>query len=77
MIDNDLISIGLPTFNGKKYVKQAVYSLLSQSYKNIELIVSDDASNDDTFDICQKIAAKDTRVKLYLQKKKHWFYQKF
>jgi len=77
MIDNDLISIGLPTFNGKKYVKQAVYYLLSQSYKNIELIVSDDASNDDTFDICQKIAAKDKRVKLYLQKKNIGFTKNF
>lgn len=64
---NPLISIVLPTHNGEKYIGQAIQSCLSQTYKNIELIVIDDASGDDTKKIIKKF--RDQRIKyLYFEK---------
>ena len=51
---NPLVSICIPTFNGAKYLKEALNSVALQSYTNIEVIISDDASNDDTLEIVQK-----------------------
>lgn len=58
-----LVSIGLPVFNGERFLEQAVDSLLQQTYRNIELIISDNASTDTTQDICQRYAAADRRVR--------------
>jgi glycosyltransferase involved in cell wall biosynthesis len=60
-----LVSIGLPVFNGEKYIQPALDSLLAQSYKNFELIISDNASTDGTEEICRLYAAKDNRVYYY------------
>lgn len=46
-----LVSICIPTYNGAKYLQQALDSILSQTYKNIEVVISDDASEDETLDI--------------------------
>ncbi len=43
-----LVSIGMPVYNGEKYIRQALGSLLNQTYKNFELIISDNASTDET-----------------------------
>ena len=43
-----LVSIGVPIFNGEKGLRSALDALIEQSYKNIEVIVSDNASTDDT-----------------------------
>jgi glycosyltransferase involved in cell wall biosynthesis len=61
-----LVSIGLPVYNGEAFIKQAIESLLGQSYKNIELIISDNASTDNTPKICIQYKAKDSRIR-YLQ----------
>jgi len=58
-----LVSIGLPVFNGERFLAQAVESLLNQTYKNIELIISDNASTDATPDLCKRYAASDARVR--------------
>lgn len=50
-----LVSICIPTFNGEHYLEDCLKSALAQNYNNIELIVSDDASNDDTLAIVNKI----------------------
>jgi glycosyltransferase involved in cell wall biosynthesis len=62
-----LVSIGLPVFNGEKYIQQTLDSLLAQSYDNFELNISDNASTDGTEEICRLYAAKDNRVHYYRQ----------
>ena len=59
------VSIGLPVRNGARYLGEAVDSLLKQSYKDFELIISDNASTDQTEEICRDYAAKDPRVRYY------------
>ena len=59
-----LVSIGMPVFNGAVHLESAVNSLLKQSYKNIELIVSDNASTDDSAKIAAMFASEDSRVSL-------------
>lgn len=54
MIDSPLISVVVITYNSSKYVLDTLESVKKQDYSNIELIVSDDCSTDDTFDICKK-----------------------
>ena len=66
MVFNEpLVSIGLPVYNAEKYLEEALESILDQTYKHFELIVSDNASNDRTQDICLKYAQKDSRVRYY------------
>lgn len=56
------VSIGMPVYNGERYIRQALASLLAQDFTDFELIVSDDASTDATREICLEYAAKDSRV---------------
>lgn len=60
-----LVSIGLPVRNGEKYLAQALDSLLSQTYQNIEIIISDNASTDATGALCAQYARKDARIRYY------------
>lgn len=63
----ELVSIGLPTFNRASILKRAVDSLLAQTYTNFELIISDNASTDDTEKICREYAQRDRRVRYFRQ----------
>ena len=54
----DLISICIPTYNGENYILEALNSIKNQSYKNIEVIISDDNSNDKTLQICEKFKSE-------------------
>ena len=56
------ISIGMPVFNGEKYLREAISSILSQTFENFELIISDNASTDRTESICRDFAGRDPRV---------------
>jgi glycosyltransferase involved in cell wall biosynthesis len=58
-----LVSIGMPVYNEERYLERALQSLLSQSFGNFELIISDNASTDRTAEICLTYAAKDPRVR--------------
>ena len=60
--NNPLISIGVPVYNGANFIKEALDSILSQTYKNFELIISDNASTDETEQICREYASKDSRI---------------
>lgn len=60
-----LVSIGMPVYNGERFIRQALDSLLAQDYENFELIISDNASTDGTSDICQEYLAKDKRVRYH------------
>ena len=59
------ISIGLPVYNGEKYLQQAVESILTQTLGDFELIISDNASTDRTGEICESFAARDRRVRYH------------
>src|SRR5438552_18501845 len=67
MSNKPLISIGLPTYNRSATLAKAIESVLSQDYRNIELLISDNASTDDTEAICLKVARQDKRVKYLRQ----------
>ena len=55
-----LITVGIPVYNGERYIKQAVMSVLNQTFRDLELIVTDDGSKDDTLNILNSI--KDPRL---------------
>ena len=55
MGNNPLISICIPTYNGKEHIKECIYSAINQTYENIEIIISDDNSQDDTINISTTI----------------------
>jgi glycosyltransferase involved in cell wall biosynthesis len=57
------VSIGLPVYNGEKYVGKALDSILGQDFEDFELIISDNASQDKTGDICRHYAEKDKRIR--------------
>ena len=57
------VSIGLPVYNGELFLENALDSILSQTYSDFELIISDNASDDKTEEICRSYAARDKRVR--------------
>lgn len=57
------VSIGLPVYNGDEFLLDALHALLSQTYEDFELIISDNGSDDDTEEICRDFAARDTRIR--------------
>ncbi len=57
------VSIGLPVYNGEKYLRQCLASIEAQSYRDYELIISDNASQDGTAAICQELAARNMRAR--------------
>ncbi len=63
-----MVSIGLGVRNGDKYLREALDSLLAQTYQNFEFIISDNASNDDTRKICEEYANRDNRIRYIRQK---------
>jgi glycosyltransferase involved in cell wall biosynthesis len=64
-LQSGLVSVGLPVYNGAQFLREAVDSLLAQDYTNFELIISDNASEDETESICREYAAHDARVRYY------------
>ncbi|PIP02269.1 MAG: hypothetical protein COW18_13175 [Zetaproteobacteria bacterium CG12_big_fil_rev_8_21_14_0_65_54_13] len=65
MSRDELVSIGLPVYNGEGHLRQALDSLLAQSYPNIEIIVADNASDDSTQSIIDEYISKDGRIRYY------------
>ncbi len=57
------VSIIVPAFNAEKYLDRSIKSILSQTYENLEIIIIDDASKDDTKKIIQKYASQDKRIR--------------
>lgn len=60
----DLISIIVPVYNVEKYIDKCLYSLVNQTYKNIEIIIVDDGSPDNCPKICDEWAKRDDRIKV-------------
>lgn len=63
-----LISIIVPVYNVEKYVEQCLDSLIKQTLFNIEIIVVDDGSTDNSASICQRIAESDSRIRFFRKK---------
>jgi glycosyltransferase involved in cell wall biosynthesis len=61
------LSVGLPVYNGQNYLAESIEALLGQSYEDFELIISDNASTDDTADICRRYQEKDSRIRYFRQ----------
>jgi glycosyltransferase involved in cell wall biosynthesis len=61
------VSIGMPVYNGEKYIREALGSLLAQTFTDFELIISDNASTDGTEAICREYAARDSRIRYVRQ----------
>ncbi|MBR1443324.1 MAG: glycosyltransferase family 2 protein [Firmicutes bacterium] len=60
-----LVSIIVPVYNVEKYISRCIESLISQTYKNIEIILVDDGTQDKSGEICEKYAKKDKRIVVY------------
>jgi GT2 family glycosyltransferase len=60
-----LVSVGLPVYNGERYVGEAIRSILDQTFTDFELVIGDNASVDRTADICRAAAAVDPRVRYH------------
>ena len=58
------VSIGVPVFNGARFLPAALDSLLAQSFEDFELVICDNASSDETMQICREYAARDARIRL-------------
>lgn len=63
--DEDLVSVILPTYNSEKTIDKTLTSILSQDYQNLEILVIDDKSSDNTRQIIENFALKDQRIKLF------------
>jgi glycosyltransferase involved in cell wall biosynthesis len=59
------VSLGLPVYNGEKYLKHALIRILEQDYEDFELIISDNSSTDGTGEICKKYARIDRRIRYF------------
>jgi glycosyltransferase involved in cell wall biosynthesis len=61
------VSIGLPVYNGERFLAGAIASILAQTYTDFELIICDNASTDRTSEICRSFAGRDARVRYHRQ----------
>jgi glycosyltransferase involved in cell wall biosynthesis len=61
------LSIGLPVYNGGKYLAEAIEALLGQTYEDFELVISDNASTDGTADLCRRYGKQDSRIRYMRQ----------
>jgi glycosyltransferase involved in cell wall biosynthesis len=59
----------MPVYNGERFIEEAISSILDQTYRDFELIISDNASTDKTQQICEYYCQKDPRIKYYRNKK--------
>lgn len=68
-MQNSKITLGLPVFNGEKYIHEALRSIFKQTFKNFDLIIYDNCSTDKTLSICKKYQKKNN-IRIYKQKKR-------
>lgn len=66
-VSHPLVSIIVPVYNSQKYLEQCISSLVNQSYKNIEIVLVNDGSTDNSLEICNTLAMHDSRIKVIIQ----------
>lgn len=64
-IANPLVSVVMATYNGERFIDAQIRSILSQTYTNLEIIIVDDGSTDQTYTILESYALKDRRIRLF------------
>mgnify|MGYP004521428189 CR=1 FL=1 len=64
------LTVVIPLYNQQQYIEQCLKSVLNQNFKDIEVLVIDDGSTDDSFSICNRIAQSDYRVRIIHQENK-------
>ena len=64
----DLVSVILSVYNSEKTIEECLNSLLSQTYKNIEILVIDDGSKDSSLEICKSYENKNKQIEVYENK---------
>ena len=64
-MENSLISIIVPVYNTKQYMERCINSLCNQTYKNLEIILVNDGSTDDSGAFCDELAKRDERIRVY------------
>ena len=69
MTENRKIDILMATYNGEKYLAEQIDSIISQTYKNWNLLIRDDGSSDSTFKILLEYEKKDDRIKIVKDEK--------
>lgn len=72
-----MISVAMTTYNGEKFLREQIDSILNQTYKDIELVVCDDCSSDSTWSILQEYQQKDSRIRCYKNEKNLGFKNNF
>ena len=63
----ELVSVIVPVYNMEKYVDECIYSIVGQSYPDLEILIVDDGSVDSSGTICDRWARKDSRIKVIHQ----------
>ena len=63
------VAIGMPVWNGEKYLSEAIESILGQTFGDLQLVISDNASTDGTAEICRSYVARDRRVQYIRQER--------
>ena len=64
------VNIGVPVYNVEAYLRECLDSIMNQTFKDFEVIMVDDGSTDNLFNICQEYVVKDSRFKLIHQENK-------
>jgi len=64
MQDEKKVSVIIPVYNSEKYLEECINSIVNQTYKNLEIILINDASSDNSLNICTSYQGKDSRVKV-------------
>ena len=68
-MNKSLVSVLLPVFNGEQYIQKAAFSILNQSYKELELLIIDDCSTDKSYQMSMNISEQDNRVRVFKNQK--------
>ena len=63
-MNNPLVSVVVPVYNVASYLEQCLDSVVNQTYKNLEIILVDDGSTDDSGAICDRYVEKDSRIQV-------------
>lgn len=61
----DLVSVIMPSYNSSRFITESIESILCQTYTNLELLITDDGSTDNTLEIIENYCRKDKRIKLF------------
>ena len=67
MNQSELVSIIVPIYNSEKYLNDCLKSIQKQTYHNIEILLIDDGSQDNSLVICEEVGVLDDRIKIYHQ----------